>query len=297
MTKTNRIADPDPAFWMQPYPCHCCCSRVDLNVAVVVCFFPFRMSKYSMHTLNKHVQSAMALAARLRWSYGCSWLNNSPTKTQQQLRCFATKPFNLNKYDPREIAELLEFVEERLDLADREKFGYKARGRRPIHSLLRREAPSNVKRGNVNLKAATVELNTLLYTRHALKHGAKAIKELRNPKLMAQSFLGSDTNQKIDLRQGRTIILELWRHNRSPLLESFQKKHDAYIKRKKEVQRNIELKLEAQKKLAMEYAEKKDAALKAAHDSSTNETHSSDPSTSTLKKVKTDSLNARGGLD
>jgi hypothetical protein len=201
----------------------------------------------------------------------------------------------LNKYDPREIAELLEFVEERLDLADSEKFGDKARGRRPIHRLLRREAPSNVKRGNVNLKAATVELNTLLYTRHALRHGAKAIKELRNPKLMAQSFLGTDTNQKIDLRQGRTIILELWRHNRSPLLESFQKKHEAYIKRKKEVQRNIQLKLEAQRKLALEYAEKH-AAMKA-DSSSTNETQNPDQSTSTLSELHSDSLNTRQGLD
>lgn len=104
-------------------------------------------------------------------------------------RSFAFKKWWANKYEPKEIAEMLEFVEGRLAEADKERYGPKYRGRTAVLVQLKREAPSNVKKKNVNLRAAYTELNTLIYTRHALRHGLKSIREFK-PDEMAKSLLG-----------------------------------------------------------------------------------------------------------
>jgi hypothetical protein len=104
-------------------------------------------------------------------------------------RAFAFKKWWANKYEPKEIAEMLEFVEGRLVEADKERYGPKYRGRTAVLAQLKREAPSNVKRKHVNLRTAYTELNTLIYTRHALRHGFKSIREFK-PDELAKSLLG-----------------------------------------------------------------------------------------------------------
>jgi predicted metal-binding transcription factor (methanogenesis marker protein 9) len=66
--------------------------------------------------------------------------------------------------------------------------------------------------------------------------------------------LGEDTNQAIDLRQGKTIILNLWRYGKSEMLEKFQRDNEIYLQRKHQVQTNILARAEARRRLAEELA-------------------------------------------
>lgn len=122
---------------------------------------------------------------------------------------------------------LLDEVEARLDEAAKDPYGPN-RGHRRIRALMRAEATSGVKRRRVTLDTAETELNSLIYQRHALRHGYFRITEM-NKKELAQSLLDSEDaaavgNIEIQVYQARIILKELWRYGRSPLLEDFRKK-------------------------------------------------------------------------
>lgn len=70
-------------------------------------------------------------------------------------------------------------------------------------------------------------LRTMLYTRHALRIGERNLKGVFGKK-MAISLIGEPTNQKIRRQHGKQIIMELWYHGKSSLLEEYRKAHDLW---------------------------------------------------------------------
>jgi len=127
--------------------------------------------------------------------------------------------------------ELLQQVEARLEEASRQRVGSKRRGTEPMRRLLRAEAPSGVKRSNVNLRTARTELFSLVYQRHALRHGGFRLTDLTKQQL-AVSFLGEEAcNMELTAYEARIILKQQWRMGRSPLLEDYQKKLKTYLDR------------------------------------------------------------------
>jgi len=132
---------------------------------------------------------------------------------------------------------LLEEVEARLEEAAKGRYG-RYRGREKIRAMLRAEAPSGVKRSNVNLHTAQTELSSLIYQRHALKHGYFRISEMTKKEL-AISFLGPDAeNIQMETFQARIILKEQWRWGHSALLEDFRKKLHAREDRLQRIKTN-----------------------------------------------------------
>ena len=125
--------------------------------------------------------------------------------------------------------DLLDEVEARLEESEKDPYGPK-RGLLKIQAMMRAEAPSKTKRRRVSLRTAQTELNSLIYQRHALQHGCFRITEMTKKELV-RSLLDPENatsstigNIEVSIPQARTILKELWRYGRSPLLEDFRKK-------------------------------------------------------------------------
>lgn len=136
------------------------------------------------------------------------------------------------------LSSVLEEVEARLEEAERDHVGNKRRGLEKIRALLRAEAPSGVKRSNVNQQAAQAELNSLIYQRHSLRHGFFRLTDM-NHRQRAESFLGPEgSKMQITDAQARLILKEQWRWGRSPVLEDFRKKLAVQLERRHSTKAN-----------------------------------------------------------
>jgi len=170
---------------------------------------------------------------------------------------YVNAPFFLNKYDPKELHRLLAEVEDRLAGPDKEPYGHPNRGRDTLRLIIRDEAPSVSVRGKkhkMNMKVANVQLKTLIYTRHALRHGAKAIAEF-NRQTLTKSFLGEDYGRKIPMREARLILTELWRYGRSGRFESIQKENAEYLKKKRLLEEKKEAGAEKRERQLQQFRE------------------------------------------
>lgn len=156
------------------------------------------------------------------------------------------------KHDPKKIAKTLRSVESQLIEPEQEPYGM-YRGRDIIYHRLKKSEPSRQRRKQVNRRVAMKQLVTLIYVRHALRHGARKLKEF-DPLAMGKTFLGN-TNVNISYNCARLILLELWRYGRSAYLTYFQGKHEKYLKRKKQLQENTLSKRQKQKCMIQEMEE------------------------------------------
>jgi len=125
-------------------------------------------------SLAKHVAATCSILTR-----------RVPTAMTSPLaRSFGSEHFNLNKYDEKEIRELSEEIDKRLKEAEKEDY-CKRRGLQAMKVLLKAEKKVLKQRAVVYTMTAQAELNRCIYTRHALRHGAKKLKELK-PKQLAK---------------------------------------------------------------------------------------------------------------
>lgn len=123
----------------------------------------------------------------------------------------------------------LAWVESRLEEAEQQKYG-KRRGEEQIRKIMKEERPKNRR---INRQMILQELRSLLYSRHALQHGAMRLKDMTKGNQIGKSFLGEDTKVNISLEQARLILFELFRYGKSSRLESLKKKHEKRQKQKR----------------------------------------------------------------
>jgi hypothetical protein len=153
------------------------------------------------------------------------------------------------KHDPKQIAKTLRSVETQLIEPEQEPYGM-YRGRDIIYHRLKKSATNRLKRKQVNRRVAMKQLVTLIYVRHALRHGARKLKEF-DPLAMGKTFLGN-TNVNIPYNCARLILLELWRYGRSAYLTYFQGKHEKYLRRQKRLQENTTANKQKRKRVLRE---------------------------------------------
>ena len=185
---------------------------------------------------------------------------NNPPSLSSSLS-FVNAPFNLNKYEPDEIRRLLAEVDELLAEPDKEPYGHKNRGRETFRLRMKEEAPVSIrgKKHKINLNVANAKLKTLIYQRHALQHGAKALTEF-NRQTLTKSFLGEGYGRRIPIKEARYILTELWRYGKSSRLEFYQKETDEYKERQRQIE---ERKVERQKKKDLELQKLREAIQKS----------------------------------
>lgn len=135
----------------------------------------------------------------------------------------------LNKYGhfQNDIDREYKKVRYFLKCIDTEPYGSKDRGLKDMFELLRpyRDKLVMVRRFLYDYDRRTM-LNSLLYDRHALRHGAIEIEEMSGVDL-AKSLLGNNIAEgaEISLDEAKLIIRELWRYNESPWLEELKVKY------------------------------------------------------------------------
>jgi hypothetical protein len=166
---------------------------------------------------------ASTFITSLCWtSLGCSSSRfcGLATKTTPE-----NKPFRWHKYKPGELKRLLDRVNRRLQYADAADYGAK-RGRTAIRKLLQDELKklrkvhpiSNVRIHQIRREEISRELNDLLYTRHALLHGARSLWEFDNISL-AKTFFGDKSLLVLEMIDAKKIIRDLFKYGRSETLK------------------------------------------------------------------------------
>jgi len=135
--------------------------------------------------------------------------------------------FFLGKYPLEEIEDLRQDVKMMLEEAKKDRHG-RYRGVNAINTLLEKvrlgmvrwphEWPLLPTPRKYSKQIITVELNRLLFRRHALRHGAKDLDELDESQL-AQTIYGIGTDKILHHRKAKAALKEAWRYGKSPSLE------------------------------------------------------------------------------
>lgn len=205
----------------------------------------------SKSVLAKHSSSSLACSTLLRGSlqtpryFSIQQQETEPTKeeetksTEEEQDEAKKKPFNLNRYDPKMIFSKQMEIEERLAVAEREPYGAE-RGRAAIWKLLEAENYQGQQLhfdGSRKISKVDVrkELNRLVYTRHALRHGALGLRELFEAGVIARSFdLDPQMEKRVPYGTAKGILRQLWRSGKSASLKELQKRWERRQLKEKE---------------------------------------------------------------
>lgn len=165
----------------------------------------------------------------------CSRIIEAAVYSPHQRRCLATTLDD--EEDRRKLHERLLAVESILQEDPEHKIG-KRTGVQQMQQRLRAEAPSNNRRRRINNRVATASLYSLVYERHALRHGYWTLKSMKK-KALTQSFLNTDSAKvSIGIREAKVILKELYRYGKSPCLTRFQTLHEENLRRRRENEEN-----------------------------------------------------------
>jgi hypothetical protein len=115
------------------------------------------------------------------------------------------------------IEQCLEKMRIRFDEIEKEHLG-PSRGIRTVKWIAGRKCEGLHK--TVTTKMANSILNSWVYCRHALQHGHYQLNDMTK-KEFAESLLGKGTKTKVDPRDGRIMLKELFRFGKSNVAERY----------------------------------------------------------------------------